>query len=67
MNSELKWIKSSYSSSSGGECIEVDAGPAASRIRIRDSKDESGPHLTLAPAAWAAFVRYAAEVKPARR
>ncbi|MEK2477544.1 MULTISPECIES: DUF397 domain-containing protein [Streptomyces] len=60
MNSELVWRKSSHSSSSGGECVEVATSPATAHVLIRDSKDKPGPHLTLTPAAWAAFVRYAA-------
>jgi hypothetical protein len=48
------WHKSSYSSSSGGDCVEVaDLTP---RIAVRDSKVPVGPHLTVSPTAWAAFV-----------
>ncbi|MEU8694746.1 DUF397 domain-containing protein [Streptomyces sp. NPDC048665] len=55
---ELHWFKSSYSSSSEpGDCIEVAAAPTT--IHIRDSKDPTGPRLTLAPEAWAAFLPYA--------
>ncbi|WP_274913892.1 DUF397 domain-containing protein [Streptomyces sp. WZ-12] len=67
MNIDLTWRKSSYSGSEGGECVEVATGPAASCVHIRDSKDATGPHLTLGPVAWVAFVRYAAEVVPVRR
>ncbi|MFE6692082.1 DUF397 domain-containing protein [Streptomyces sp. NPDC057743] len=58
-------MKSTYSGPQAADCVEVAAQSSA--IHIRDSKDESGPHLTLAPAAWAAFVRYVGEVAPARR
>ncbi|MFJ3086026.1 DUF397 domain-containing protein [Streptomyces sp. NPDC086838] len=51
---EAAWFKSSYSSGGGGECVEVAA--AAARVHIRDSKQTSGPVLTVAPAAWAGFV-----------
>lgn len=50
----LVWFKSSYSTGNGGECVEVAA--AAARVHIRDSKQTSGPVLTVAPAAWAGFV-----------
>ncbi|WP_328311376.1 DUF397 domain-containing protein [Streptomyces sp. NBC_00442] len=53
----LDWFKSSYSGSSGDDCVEVAACPAA--IHIRDSKDRAGPRLALAPSAWGAFVAYA--------
>lgn len=52
------WIKSSYSGSDGGQCVEVAACPAA--VHVRDSKDRNGPTLTFAPDAWAAFVAFAA-------
>ncbi|MEU1510823.1 DUF397 domain-containing protein [Streptomyces sp. NPDC005811] len=55
--SELAWFKSSYSSSGDGDCVEV--APRPHQIHVRDSKDESGPHLTLSPTAWAEFVAHA--------
>ncbi|MGX1269752.1 DUF397 domain-containing protein [Streptomyces phaeoluteigriseus] len=55
--SELAWFKSSYSSGSGDNCIEVAALPH--HIHVRDSKDKSGPQLALSPAAWAEFVAHA--------
>ncbi|MER6134865.1 DUF397 domain-containing protein [Streptomyces sp. NPDC001815] len=51
---ELAWFKSSYSSGSSGDCVEVAASPTA--IHIRDSKNTRGPQLALSPAAWADFV-----------
>ncbi|WP_405602474.1 DUF397 domain-containing protein [Streptomyces sp. NBC_01410] len=48
------WRKSSYSGSQGGDCVEVSTHPLA--VHIRDSKNPSGPVLTVAPDAWAAFV-----------
>jgi hypothetical protein len=48
------WRKSSYSSDEGGDCVEVAAHPLA--VHIRDSKNPAGPALTVAPAAWSAFV-----------
>ncbi|WP_316753531.1 DUF397 domain-containing protein [Streptomyces herbicida] len=54
----LTWVKSSYSSGEGGECVEV--AVASGAVHVRDSKDTSRPALTVEPAAWAAFVEYAA-------
>ncbi|MGW2349728.1 DUF397 domain-containing protein [Actinacidiphila glaucinigra] len=51
------WFKSSYSSGEGGECVEV--AFAAGAVHIRDSKERSGPVLTVTPEAWAGFVRLA--------
>ncbi|WP_228989989.1 DUF397 domain-containing protein [Streptomyces sp. DH8] len=48
------WRKSSYSDGDGGACVEVAAHPAA--VHVRDSKVSEGPVLTVAPAAWSAFV-----------
>ncbi|MFF1279458.1 DUF397 domain-containing protein [Streptomyces sp. NPDC058299] len=56
-NPELAWFKSSYSSGSGDNCIEVARTPTT--IHIRDSKAEEGPQLALSPAAWSAFVGHA--------
>ncbi|MCL6674812.1 MULTISPECIES: DUF397 domain-containing protein [Streptomyces] len=51
----LQWVKSTYSGSEGGECLEVATTPHT--IHIRDSKNpaDSGPTLRVTPAAWAAF------------
>jgi hypothetical protein len=48
------WRKSSYSSSSGGDCIEVAQLPT--RIAIRDSKNPEGGAFTVSPAAFSTFV-----------
>ena len=50
-----EWIKSSYSTSDGPDCVEV-AIPD-----VRDSKNPDGPCLALAPGAWATFLPYATE------
>ncbi|MFJ8229032.1 DUF397 domain-containing protein [Streptomyces sp. NPDC094448] len=49
-----EWRKSSYSGSQGGDCVEIAAHHAA--VHIRDSKVQDGPMLTVAPAAWKAFL-----------
>ncbi|MDO0935478.1 DUF397 domain-containing protein [Streptomyces sp. DG2A-72] len=48
------WRKSTYSSGEGGECLEVATCPHT--IHIRDSKNPTGPHLTLSPTTWSAFL-----------
>ncbi|GAB2465558.1 DUF397 domain-containing protein [Streptomyces incanus] len=55
---ELSWFKSSYSSGSGGDCVEVaDAGTA---VLVRDSKRPGDAVLTVGSDQWAAFVRMTA-------
>ena len=49
-----RWRTSSFSSDQGGECVEVadlDGGGRA----VRDSKNPTGPVLTVTVAAWSAF------------
>ncbi|MFI2611291.1 DUF397 domain-containing protein [Kitasatospora sp. NPDC018619] len=58
---ELAWFKSSYSSNEGAACVEVAETPGT--VHVRDSKDTSGPHLAFEPAAWKAFVTFAATTK----
>ncbi|MFJ2774828.1 DUF397 domain-containing protein [Streptomyces sp. NPDC087300] len=48
------WRKSSYSSDQGGQCLEIAAHPSA--VHIRDSKNPTGPTLTVAPDAWTRFL-----------
>ncbi|GAA3058816.1 DUF397 domain-containing protein [Streptomyces glomeratus] len=59
---ELGWFKSSYSGDSSGDCVEVALRPTT--IHIRDSKNTTGPRLTLSPAAWSEFVGFAAHHHP---
>ncbi|MFE2410123.1 DUF397 domain-containing protein [Kitasatospora sp. NPDC059408] len=58
MSTELAWFKSSHSSNEGGACVEVAETPGV--VHVRDSKDKSGPQLAFEPAAWKAFVDFAA-------
>ncbi|MFD3714923.1 DUF397 domain-containing protein [Streptomyces sp. NPDC058677] len=55
----LTWRKSSYSGGEQGQCVEVAETPSA--IHIRDTKDPDGPSLTLTPAGFNAFTRFASE------
>jgi hypothetical protein len=55
MMREQSWRRSSYSSDQGGACIEV-ADLDQSDCAVRDSKDPTGPALSLTAAEWAAFI-----------
>ncbi|MFG2848526.1 DUF397 domain-containing protein [Kitasatospora sp. NPDC048296] len=55
---ELAWFKSSYSTNEDANCVEVADTPGV--VHVRDSKDKSGPQLAFEPAAWKAFVVFAA-------
>ena len=51
MSESLTWVKSSYSST--GNCVEAAGQPG--RVLIRDSKDQSGPVLSISAEAWRRF------------
>ena len=53
-SNELKWFKSSYSSSGDGDCVEVALTPAT--VHVRDSKDREGARLAVSAMAWAEFM-----------
>jgi hypothetical protein len=57
-----RWRKSSYSGNGGGNCVEV-ARNLPSVVAVRDSKDPSGPVLSLAAGVWQGFI---ADVKAGR-
>ena len=58
VTSRSGWVKSSYSSEEGGECVEV--ARMSTVIRVRDSKDPAGPVLDFDRDAWDVFVEFAA-------
>jgi hypothetical protein len=51
-NSTLSWRKSSYSGSSGGQCVEV---AASGRVLVRDSKDPDRGRLGFSAKTWREF------------
>jgi hypothetical protein len=53
----VQWRKSSYSGDQGGQCLEI-AETLDTTIAVRDSKNPTGPILTIAPAAFATFVSW---------
>lgn len=55
---DLAWHKSSYSGDQNGECLEVAEAPCAA-VSLRDSKNPSGPILTVRPGAFGVFVSWA--------
>ncbi|MFJ7266418.1 DUF397 domain-containing protein [Streptomyces sp. NPDC099050] len=57
-DTELGWFKSSYSGTSGDNCVEVATMEQA--VCVRDSKDVERPHFAVGREGWAQFVRYAA-------
>ena len=42
---DIKWRRSSYSASNGGNCVEL--ADAAGAVAVRDSKDPDGPVILL--------------------
>lgn len=52
MSEGAQWRKSSYSG--GGDCLEWI--PDADGIRLRDSKNRSGPELLVTHSEWRAFL-----------
>lgn len=51
----VTWRASSYSSSNGGECVEIGEG-VADVIPVRDSKAPHGPALSFQQGAFSSFV-----------
>jgi Domain of unknown function (DUF397) len=54
--SRAEWRKASYSSSNGGNCVEV-ARNLPGIVAVRDSKDPNGPALTFTAAEWKTLTR----------
>ena len=51
----LSWRKSSYSTSNGGDCVEVTS--TSNTIAIRDSKNLADTALTITLDAWRSFTQ----------
>jgi hypothetical protein len=49
-----RWRKSSYSGTTGGNCVEV-AQNLPGAVAVCDSKDPGGPKLIFTPGEWDAF------------
>jgi uncharacterized protein DUF397 len=50
-----RWVKSSYSGPTGGNCVEV-AFLADGQVAVRNSRHPSGPALVFSPGEWDAFI-----------
>jgi hypothetical protein len=50
-----RWVKSSYSGPTGGNCVEV-AFLAGGRVAVRNSRHPSGPALVFPAGGWDAFI-----------
>ncbi|MFB1048290.1 DUF397 domain-containing protein [Streptomyces chrestomyceticus] len=55
-----RWFKSSYSEN-GGQCIEATTNLLTTygTVAVRDSKNPTGPHLTLSTDAWSGLIEFA--------
>ena len=51
----VSWRKSSYSSSNGGDCVEI--AITSHTITVRDSKNPTGTVLTVTLDGWRAFTQ----------
>ncbi|MER6847255.1 DUF397 domain-containing protein [Streptomyces flaveolus] len=56
---ELAWFKSSYSGSSGDNCVEVAVRTEA--VLVRDSKDTDRQALAVSRDAWSALTTLVAD------
>jgi hypothetical protein len=52
---DARWVKSSHSGPTGGNCVEV-ASLADGTVAVRDSRHPAGPALVFTTADWTAFV-----------
>ncbi|MEU8811964.1 DUF397 domain-containing protein [Streptomyces anthocyanicus] len=50
------WRTASYSGNTGGDCVEVADNCPTGAVPVRDSKNPSGPVVTVGAGAWQAFV-----------
>jgi hypothetical protein len=55
---DLVWFKSSYSGSSGDDCVEVAVTEQA--VHVRDSKDVTRPAFVVRRDGWERFLAFAA-------
>lgn len=53
MTSNGNWRKSSYSSTTGGQCVEV---ATARKVLVRDTTDRGGVTLSISHDAWLKFI-----------
>ncbi|AGP57047.1 DUF397 domain-containing protein [Streptomyces rapamycinicus] len=53
-----RWVRSSYSDGSGGQCVEFSRTFAQTHgaIPVRDSKHPDGPALIVSATGWSLFI-----------
>lgn len=54
-DSQLTWVKSSYSSEPQTECVEC--ALTTRGVQVRDSKDPERSHITASRGAWSTFTK----------
>ncbi|MBB5955519.1 hypothetical protein FHS29_002100 [Saccharothrix tamanrassetensis] len=54
MRHDTGWLKSSHSAAANNDCVEV--RPTDASVDVRDSKNPTGPRLTISGKGWTAFV-----------
>ncbi|MFI6465398.1 DUF397 domain-containing protein [Streptomyces sp. NPDC050538] len=59
----LVWFTSSYSNGAGGECVEC--AMADGRALVRDTKNATGPVVTVQSDPWHSFVQAFKHSEPA--
>lgn len=62
-NDKWTWVKSSYSGSQGGNCVEI-AADRRGGVLVRDTKNREGTVLEFGEHSWR---RFSAEVKAGNR
>ncbi|CAL9480044.1 DUF397 domain-containing protein [Streptomyces albus] len=58
---DMRWVSSTYSDGQGGQCIQwaPDHACATGEFLVRDSKNPSGPRLSLSREGFASLVEFA--------
>jgi uncharacterized protein DUF397 len=54
IDGKLAWVKSSYSGSQGGNCVEA-AADGVGRVLVRDTMDRGGAVLDFRASRWREF------------
>lgn len=52
-----QWVKSSFSSASGNNCVEALRSGATGQVFVRNSNDRFSDSVIFTPAEWDAFVK----------
>jgi hypothetical protein len=63
---DVRWVKSSRSGPTGGNCVEAAFLPDGA-VAVRNSRDPDGPALVFTAAEWDAFIGGAADGEFGRR